>query len=366
MKVIHIASLSSSINNIGVVHQMEFERRAAADLGLNWRLMLLSSDRILGYSFQKQFPKKFNFHFGRRWFLFRLLLRFSNSYDVIILRYTPLDPFFLLFRLCNRSAKLLTVHHTKEDLALRIQYKGFKGVIMSAIESALIKLPFSGIDGLVGVTGDIVQHHLGKKKYALANTVYPNGIDINSIKEAAAKTDYSLLEILFVASTFFDWHGLKLVLMELEFSPLRKNVLIHLVGRILEEDLLSIKRLKGSSIKIHGTLSEKDIFILAGKCDIALGSFDLISKGLTEACTLKVRQYLALGLPVYSGHIDSGIGNSLKFYRVGEFRLEYVLSFAEECKLFSRHDVRSLSQPYIDKKILLKKFSDWVVKLAKK
>ena len=44
---------------------------------------------------------------------------------------------------------------------------------------------------------------------------------------------------------------------------------------------------------------------MLARADVAIGTLALHRKGMSEACALKTRQYLAYGLPVVLGHEDT-------------------------------------------------------------
>ena len=65
---------------------------------------------------------------------------------------------------------------------------------------------------------------------------------------------------------------------------------------------------------MHGRLPQDAIFVLSAGVDAGDRFSRLIDRDMEEACTLKVREYLASGLPVVSGHRDSGLPADFPFY----------------------------------------------------
>ena len=78
---------------------------------------------------------------------------------------------------------------------------------------------------------------------------------------------------------------------------------------------------------------------------------------MREACTLKVREYLMLGIPVYAGYTDV-FPESFRFYKKGEADIEAILNFAHSQRISSRIEICVASHPYINKEILLEKLYD--------
>lgn len=61
------------------------------------------------------------------------------------------------------------------------------------------------------------------------------------------------------------------------------------------------------NIEVHGFLEAKDYVRILETCDVGLSTLCLYEKGLNEACSLKVREYLARGLPVVIAHEDTAL-----------------------------------------------------------
>ena len=81
---------------------------------------------------------------------------------------------------------------------------------------------------------------------------------------------------------------------------------------------------------------------------------------MKQACTLKVREYLAIGLPVVSGAIDSGFPVEFPYYmRINE-GLEWgsAVEKVRQWRGVTRNEVRRVSSAYIDKQVLVKRLLD--------
>ena len=130
---------------------------------------------------------------------------------------------------------------------------------------------------------------------------------------------------------------------------------LHIIGNISASS-----DHRDDRIVFHGVRDEQYIEEIASECDVGLSSFALFRKNMSEACPLKVRQYLAMGIPVYSGHVDSGLPPDFPYYKNGGLNLNALLNFAKYSRCFSREEVRSASSKYIDKKLLMKKLISWV------
>lgn len=353
MKVLHAAFAYKP--SPGVVNQMLWESRAAASSGLDWSVFLYCSE-LPRVSVHERFIELSNVSvvkggLGRAvsWLTFRLsfywrLAELSKGTDLLMLRYSSYDPLQLLFILFSRTPVLL-VHHT-------IEYDEIKGKgrrcsrLLAELDALLGKASLRLAAGVVGVTKEIAQYENGRVGFSKRAFVYPNGIVLDDQKIVDERSDTP--ELLFVASYFADWHGLDLVIDA--FSRSTKNFKIHLVGILPPEVAETVKG--DSRYLLHGTLSSAEITKLAGRCWVGLSSFALYRKGLQEACTLKVREYLAVGLPVYAGHRDV-FPEFFEFYRAGPVDAEKILEFAFDCRKVPREAVSEAARKFIDKQDLL-------------
>ncbi len=67
------------------------------------------------------------------------------------------------------------------------------------------------------------------------------------------------------------------------------------------------------NVRVYGHLGRADYESLIEKADVAIGSLGLHVKSMDEACPLKVREYLAYGLPVIIGYRDTDFPNGAPF-----------------------------------------------------
>jgi hypothetical protein len=118
---------------------------------------------------------------------------------------------------------------------------------------------------------------------------------------------------------------------------------------------------KMSNVTVLKNQSNADLDDLVDKCHIGIGSLALFRNNMIEACTLKVREYWARGLPFVIGYDDTDLIGNLRmqpFYRklniIGKeaspaFDLVSVILFASE--VFTIKDfsdtMRSLAHEYI-------------------
>ena len=151
------------------------------------------------------------------------------------------------------------------------------------------------------------------------------------------------------------------------FHQLFHPYYIHLIGNLTEEQEKIISQLNTENIVVHGSLSTSEYFRIASKCDIGIGSLALFRKNLNEASTLKVREMLAMGLPVYSGHKDSAFAEDYQFYYcTKKFNLQEMITYALNHKTTSRDKIRSSACQLIEKKNIMTNFIEQIECLTSK
>ena len=80
---------------------------------------------------------------------------------------------------------------------------------------------------------------------------------------------------------------------------------------------------------------------------------------MKQACTLKVREYLLRGVPVYAGY-DDVFPDGFRAYRKGPASISLILSYAREVRQLPRLDVVHEAEKFISKKILLEGLNRWL------
>ena len=83
-----------------------------------------------------------------------------------------------------------------------------------------------------------------------------------------------------------------------------------------------------------------------------MASFALSRKKMKQACPLKTREYLMLGLPVYGDYQDIFPSDS-SFFKIGNERIEEILEFSSLTRCLEKKEVANISKKWIDKIDLL-------------
>jgi hypothetical protein len=354
MGVLHITCVRELTS--GQRKQLIFEYDASKRLEINWNVIALHTGEVEDTRFEVQIPKFFRKMFLRNLYAWIYILKNQKNYDLIINRHMTFDVCVLIFGWFIKNR--FTLHHAKEVEALKVVKKNFKGKLASFVEKFTGFVSLRQSKGAICVTNDIAIYQ-NKRSY-IRTFLYPNGIDITSIDVIKDKRIDNEINIAFMCGTFSAWHGLDLlletVLENLEFIK-TNHVKIHLIGKVLQEELDFITKNK-LDIMLHGVLSSNEYIRILEASDVGLDSLALYREGLTEGAALKVREYLAFGLPVYSAYKDTAIPIDFQYYKVDEIDIQKIVNFAKEMKQVSRHEIREISKEYISKEILLKKLYD--------
>jgi len=156
----------------------------------------------------------------------------------------------------------------------------------------------SNMDGLVCVTHELARQYAAFKKRTV---VIGNSVDL---------AQFPLLEpsqserpaLVFLGSDLSQiWHGIdKIIILATHLPEFDFSV----IGSGCPENYL-LKEQLPENITIHGYMSLDRYRHLFAKSDVGVATLALHRKSMDEACALKVRDYLAFGLPVILASEDT-------------------------------------------------------------
>lgn len=359
----------------GILRQMTWEQQAADELGLKWDARLcvpfsagVDSDNSIVVPLRVEEPlwakrhpllkKIFSWILLRRAYI-QWIKSVAADYDVLVLRYSLADPFWS-FGLRDLPVPVYTVHHTKEGDEIFSSGKSLKLYLKYFLELVSSRLAFSSVRGTISVTKEIKRYEEKRASSLTDGAIYPNGIwiEANDSSISDFRSANGSPELLFIASHFAPWHGLDRLLASIESS--KSDFILHLVGRLSPEDEKTAA--KDERIKIHGYMDAAQIAALSSRCWVGLSSFGLDRIGMEEACTLKVREYLANGLCVYAGYQDV-FPVEFPFFKKGAPDIDLIVNYALRMRKFDRKQVALEASPFISKKTLLKNLAGWITEV---
>jgi len=344
----------------GILRQMEAEQEAADALGVRWQCGVFTAkpaSSLVAVNKHTVYKNRFT----ARLSYYSWLLKELKKADVLILRHSLSDPLQLPFMLLTRKPIVL-MHHTLE----LGQVKSYAGKFQFAKSKLLIERIFGYLclrqaDAIVGVTSEIVRHELERIAPATKPThVYPNGIGNKALEREIPeiRTAEKTVRILFVASLFIDWHGLDKVMEAVCAS--NAEFILDIAGLVDDDQLLSAME-ADTRVHYHGEVDGKTLQTLMANATVGLGSFALERKEMFEACPLKVRDYLSVGLPVYSGHQDI-FPDDFPFYKQGPCDIDSLMLFVLSVEHADRSQVITAALPYVGKQQLLNSLHAFIEK----
>lgn len=332
----------------GIAVQVKAEQEAANQLSIPWvsRLFSVHPEEHRGETIVGPVGRTGG---GARNDYYRWLDAQVADFDLLLLRHTSAAVDQALF--VNRlRIPFYLVHHSPEGPELAAE-RSLKGRGKMLIEYIAGRASLHRCAGIIAVTPEIADYERcrGLRPNAPAH-IYPNGTlaEDDQIQSDDRVGDIPVL--LFVASHFVPWHGLDRLLQAARSCE--QPFVMHVVGEVGAVDLQSAER--DPRFVIHGMLDRAGISRLISESWLGLSSFALDRKQVTMACTLKVREYLASGLPVYANHADV-FDNGFQYYINGPCDLNSILNTARRARSWSRRDVALAARPYIDKRQLLRK-----------
>jgi len=215
----------------------------------------------------------------------------SFAPDIIYLRYglfsLPLQKIFGI-------APVVVELNTNDVYEYRLRSLFF--YIYNAITRNFILQPAAG---LVSVSHEIhnLPFNIALNKPTM---VIGNGIDLASITPLPAPNN-DIPHLIFVGTPGAIWQGFEEVV---RLGAVCDDLLIDIVG---------IDRLSNSevpvtaNVKFHGFLRREELLAVLSTADCAMGTAALHKKKMNEAPSLKVRQYLAYGIPTILPYIDTDL-----------------------------------------------------------
>ncbi|MFW6082780.1 MAG: glycosyltransferase [Chloroflexota bacterium] len=229
--------------------------------------------------------------------LIRRLLAWNP--DVVYLRWGPHWPSLGL--LMRRVPTFLEVN--TDDLAeYRRALPRFKYVYHRLTRGMILR----GARGLVCVTNELADRYRHHNHRTLT---VGNGIELSRYRcrDAPCHPDPRLVLMAGVGER--TWHGIDKVAWLARRFPRWQFDLIGVTG----EHLQRMGADAPANVKLHGTLGRAQYEAILADADIGLGTLALHRKSMDEACPIKVREYLAFGIPAIIGYHDTDFPQGASF-----------------------------------------------------
>jgi hypothetical protein len=132
--------------------------------------------------------------------------------------------------------------------------------------------------------------------------VISNGIDLADHPSLPARAE-GPPRLVFMGAPLSTWHGIDELV---SLARARPDVMIDLVGTKPDTTF-------PPNVTAHGLLTRQQYEPIHARADAAVGTLALHRKRMSEACPLKVREYLAMGLPAIVGYRDTDFPHPVPF-----------------------------------------------------
>lgn len=256
-----------------------------------------------------------------------------ERFDLVYLRFMPV--FFnaprALARACAQGAKLVVEHPT---------YPFENGRVTSLARMPVFaynRRVFRRIEPLIDLYALIGEPCGGRLNGRPAINI-TNGVDVDALALHAPRPEKDV-GMLALAS-MSRWQGYDRLLDALARYRGNVPVTVHLVGGEGDGALAEWRRMSeslGLNAVFHGELHGKALDAAAAMCDIGVGGLGLYRKGQMESRTLKLREYMARGLPFVYAVDDPDVPDNQRFcLRVpnddSPLNLEAMVAFALAAK----------------------------------
>ena len=220
--------------------------------------------------------------------------------EVIYFRYAHHSPgLSRLFRTHPAIAEINSNDRTEYSLTLSLGRRVYHRLTRSRI--------LRTVSGFVAVTNELATQfgEFGRPSLAIGNSI---ALADHPVFPSAAP---ARVKIAFLGTTGAPWHGLDRIA---ELAALLPSVDFELIGITAEAWAALVSAPPSRNIRLHGPLPRTSYTQLLAECVAALGSLALYRNQMEEACSLKVRECLAGGLPVIGAYRDTDIPDDADYF----------------------------------------------------
>jgi len=196
-----------------------------------------------------------------------------------------------LSKLFNVVSEVNTIELSEYKL---LSYNSIQGRLKYIYYNIFQNQFYNNLKAVCCLTNEIMDGFEGKN---LLKIVIPNSLPLNEFPSSVPQNN-KLPKIFFIGSPNMPWQGIDLIVKLAEATI--DDLEFHIVGY---EELNNV--LLPSNVRNYGFLTYDEYQGVLVECDLGLGTMALGRKNMREACPLKVREYLAHGLPVILPYLDT-------------------------------------------------------------
>lgn len=169
--------------------------------------------------------------------------------------------------------------------------------------------------GGIGVTNEICEYETKRSNGSYTCKLVGNGIIVENInKKIHMPFDKKNLNLIMMCTTANDWHGTDRLIEGLRQYNGETNIKITLVGNFTSKVKSLINKYKlNERIILLPLKHDAELNTLLNNAHIGIGSLGMHRMGLKEGSVLKVKEYMAIGMPFIIGHEEIDLINKPEF-----------------------------------------------------
>jgi len=372
-KIIYLNYITTPELAIGVLKKLNYQTKILKELGVDMETIVFymngkAVNKFKHIEFHKVsvFPIFFHppvrkiYGFFKKWrYIGRFLLQ--RSFDFILMRYPLAD--FTLVEFIRKYGNFIIFEHQTQEIPELNSLKSFNSFVKVRFEKRHGKRILEKVRGIIGVTPEIIHYELSRINTFKPHAVISNGINVEEISLSKRPFyDGRELSLLFVGTKNTPWHGIDRLLRGIAlYKKTTPRINLHLVGNFTNKTKKMVNNLKiGDKVYFHGSIYGDEIDKIFDSIHIAIGTLALHRKQMKQACPLKVREYIARGIPFVIAYDDVDLEDNLSFYlklRADEspINIEKIINWANNV-------LKNKNIPLYMREYALKKM-DWKVKM---
>ena len=214
--------------------------------------------------------------------------------------------------------------------------------------------------GGICVTDEISEYERKRGKGAYQTFTVSNGISVNNLPiKPEIEYNNSVINLIMMSSTANDWHGVDRLIKGMIKYKGETQIILHLIGNFTStvKSLVKNNNLEKNVIFYPKTFGD-DLNQLLFRMHIGIGSLGMHRIPLKQGSVLKVKEYMAMGMPFIIAHeeVDLIDKNDISRYYLqfpadnSDIDIKKIVDFADLilCEDNYREKIRNLALKYVD------------------
>ncbi|MEQ8554301.1 MAG: hypothetical protein RIC53_16710 [Cyclobacteriaceae bacterium] len=207
--------------------------------------------------------------------------------DAVFYRFTTYYP--SISKMMNKYPFVLEIN-TDDIQEYKLKFGFFKNFYHRTFRGVMLKKA----KGMITVTRDLIDKF---DEFECPKLAVANSIDLSNFEEIPAPSN-DRPRLVFIGTPNRAWHGVRKIL---DFARLRPQYDFDLIGPKSDDFDQSLP----PNLYAHGYMQVEEYLPIMRRADVAIGSLAFHMIPLEEACPLKVREYLAYGIPTILPYMDT-------------------------------------------------------------